>query len=610
MRMFFVWLAAAALAAAQDPHCSAYPPNLRSEWRQSLELDYQAMQHAARVRGLSPGPHADAGTMPRANFIDNVVFDRMAADRVPAAPLTTDEEFLRRVFIDLTGRIPAPERVKQFAADTRGNKRALLIEELLASPAYVDQWTLYFAGRFQVTSGFYGYIGIPGRNAFHRYLREYVQRDRSYRDFVSELITATGDAEQNPAAYFLIRGWSEGDPIQDTYDWLSDRLTSRFLGIRTECISCHDGRYHLEQINVHLSKRRRKEFWGLSAFLSRTNLVRLNSDSYGQRARFMLADRPTGAYSSVVDPNNPGPRPPRSGGPYAPVYLFGGDTPRNESWRTELARILTSDRQFARATVNYLWAALFTYGIVDPADGWDLARVDPAQPLPDGWPSQNANPQLLEQLTDYFISRNYSIREVIRLIVNSNTYQLSGRYPDGAWKPGYTRYFAKRFPRRLSAEERWDAVAAATLTETPMQVQGFDQPLLYANQLPDPTEPRGEWTTLNDLATFGRGDWLGSPKDTNPSLLQLLYLMNDWSVVQRTRPTSNGWSVSNRVLRLAVSDLTDEEVIQEIFLATLSRRPSADELKTAMAARRRERVEWLSDLQWALMNKLDFIFNY
>lgn len=610
MRTLLIWGLLALSLSAQDPHCSSYPPNLRSEWQSSLELDFEAMRHAQAARGLNARPLADASSIPRINFIDQLIFDRMAADRVVSAPLTTDEEFLRRVSLDLTGRIPAPERVKQFLSGSRTNKRALYIEELLASPAYVDQWTLYFAGRFQVTSSFYGYIGIPGRNAFHRYLRDFIQRDRSYRDLVTEMITAAGDADENPAAFFLIRGWSEGDPLQDTWDWLSDRLTSRFLGVKTECISCHDGRGHLEQINVHLSRRRRREFWGLAAFLSRTNLIRLNSDAYGQRARFMLADRPAGAYTSFVDPNNPGPRPPRSGGPYTPVYLFGGQTPQSDSWRAELASIITSDRQFARATVNYLWAALFGYGIVDPADGWDLSRVNPAQSLPEGWPSQNANPQLLEQLSDYFISRNFSIREMLRLIANSSAYQLSSRYPDAAWRPAYTRYFARHFPRRLSAEERWDAVSQATLTEAPMPVQGFDQPVLYANQLPDPTEPRGDWTALNDMSLFGRGDWLSNPRDTNPSLLQLLYLMNDWSVVQRTRPTSNGWTVSNRVLRLAVSDLSDEEVIREIFLATLSRRPTADELRISMDSRKRERVEWLSDLQWALLNKLDFIFNY
>ncbi len=105
---------------------------------------------------------------------------------------------------------------------------------------------------------------------------------------------------------------------------------------------------------------------------------------------------------------------------------------------------------------------------------------------------------------------------------------------------------------------------------------------------------------------------IGSPRLAiqTPTLLQLLYLMNDWSVGQRTRPTSGGWSVSNRVLRLAVSDLSDEDVIRETFIATLSRRPTAEEVKISLDARKRDRVEWVSDLQWALLNKLDFIFNY
>jgi hypothetical protein len=593
------------LATAQDTNCPSYPQSERTELQRSIELDQLAAHYAASVRKSKAGRIANA--VVRSNFIDNRIFDKMDQDRVLSAGPSGDAEFLRRVSVHLTGRIPSSEKVKAFLADTATEKRARLIEELLASPAYNDQWTLFFSNRFQVTSGYYNYIGLQGRNLFHKFLRDFVTRDRSYKDVVTEMLTASGDADANGPANFLIRAWQDGDPIQDTWDTATDRMTTRILGLKTECISCHDGRNHLEQINVFMTQRRRSEFYGMSAFFSRTTYQRLNVDGFGQRARFFLVDRPAGAYSSAVDPNNPGPRPTRTGGPYTPKWMLSGETPQSNEWRGDLARILTSDRQFARATVNYLWAALFNYGLVDPADGWDLARLDPAKP-PQGWPAQLLHPELLDELADHFIANNYSVKALLRLMANSSAYQLSSRY-DGQWRPEFTRYFAKHQPRRLAAEEMWDAISSATDTQTPMTVFGFDEPLYYANQLPDPTEPRSHGSVVNFMNLFGRGDWWTVGRNSDPSLLQLLYTMNDSQVVLRTF-ASRADATPNRVARVAAMPVSDEEAIQELFLSTLSRRANSEELAAVMARKKGARIDWMADLQWALLNKLDFIFNY
>jgi hypothetical protein len=595
-------------AQDQDTNCPRYPQAARTELMETLELDRatQAYQRALRTRASQPRAEA----MARANFIDELLFARLDADQVPPAPLSGDDEFARRIAIDLTGRTLDPERLKTFLLrDSRANKRQLLIDELLASPGYIDQWRLFLANRFEVTSGYYNYIGIQGRNLFHQFLRDAVARDRSLREVAAEMLTAGGDADQNGPANFMVRAWQDGDPIQDTWDTAADRVTTRLLGIKTECISCHDGRGHLEQINVHMARRRRQEFWGLSAFFARTQYQRLNVDSFGQRARFVLVDRKTGAYSTDVSITNPGPRPARFGGPYSPSYPFGnGGTAQSDSWREELARILTNDRQFARAQVNFVWAAMFTYGLVDPADGWDLARLDPRNP-PAGWPSQLYHPELMERLTDFFIQSDYSLKSLVRLIANSNAYQLSSRYPEGQWRPAYTRYFAKHFPRRLAAEELWDVMGIATDTNAPMDVFGFTQPLLYANELPDPTEPRNNFYVQNFMNLFGRGNWWNIGRDKRPSLLQLLYTMNDSQVVLRSFAVRAD-APPNRVARIAASSLSDEDAIREVFLATLSRRATDAEVATVVARRKGPRVDWLSDLQWALLNKLDFIFNY
>ena len=589
----------------QDTNCPAYPQAERTELNRSIELDQLAAQYSANVRKSKASRIANA--VARVNFIDNRIFDKMDQDRVVSAGPGSDAEFLRRASVHLTGRIPTADKVKSFLADSSADKRAKVIEELLGSSAYDDQWTLFFSNRFQVTSGYYNYIGLQGRNLFHQFLRDFITRDRSYKDVVTEMLTASGDADANGPANFLIRAWQDGDPIQDTWDTATDRVTTRILGFKSECVSCHDGRNHLEQINLYMSQRKRTDFWGMSAFFSRTTYQRLNVDGFGQRAKFFLVNRPTGSYSSSVDPNNPGPRPTRNGGPYAPKWILSDEGAKSNEFREDFARILTADRQFARATVNYLWAAMFNYGLVDPADGWDLARIDPSKP-PKDWPVQLLHAELLDQLADYFIANNYSVKSVLRLLANSSAYQLSSKY-EGQWRPEFVRYFAKHQPRRLAAEEMWDAIAIATETQTPMEVFGFDQPLFYANQLPDPTEPRSHGAVVNFMNLFGRGDWWTVGRNSDPSLLQLLYTMNDSQVVLRTF-ASRSDATPNRVARVAAMAVSDEEAIQELFLSTLSRRASTEELAAVLARKKGSRLDWMSDLQWALLNKLDFIFNY
>src|SRR5262249_39849507 len=264
---------------------------------------------------------------------------KMAADGVGAAPVSTDAEFLRRVMLDITGRIPKPDQVEAFLNDSNPGKRSALIDSLIASEAFVDNWTLFFGNLFQVTSGYYNIIGIPGRNLFNGYLRDFVSSDRSYRDFASEVITASGDSHRSGPPNFLIRGLQQGELIQDTWDNVTNRVTESFLGVRSECISCHNGRGHLEPINLYLSVRRREDFWRQSAFLSRMDLPQFPVDAFNQQWHFIVTDRNSGSYHGVVPLNNPGPRPLRIGGPYDPTYMFTGEKPQAGEWREELGRI-------------------------------------------------------------------------------------------------------------------------------------------------------------------------------------------------------------------------------------------------------------------------------
>ena len=604
-----VWiLILAGVAAAADPTCTNYPASSRQLDLSRLQLQrgYQAI--ASRPVGKPIRRLAAA----RNNFIDDYIFGKMEADGVTPAPVTGDAEFLRRVMLDLTGRVPTAERIQEFLASENPNKREELVDELVGSEAYIDYWTFFYANLFEVTGRYYNLIGVPGRNLFYRYLRDFVSRDRSYGDVAAEMIGASGDSYVVAPMNFLIRGFQQGDPVQDTWDTITDRVTTRFLGVKTECISCHDGRRHLEQINLYLTERRRDEFMRLSAFFSRMNMTFVPVDAFNQNNKTLVSDRMSGGYHGVVNSNNPGPRPPRLGGPYDAVYMFNGGKPKSDEWRRELGQLITADRQFARVAVNYLWAHLFTTGIVDPPDAWDLRRLDPKNPPsdPGTLPAiQPSHPELLERLADEFISSGFRIRPMLRLMALSAAYQLSSTY-EREWQPGYTLYFARHVPRRLLAEEIHDAMAIATNTVTPMYVTEWDQPVMFATQLPDPTEPQFDNSARSFLANFGRGDWWRLPRSSNSTVLQVLYMMNDFAVNNRTFASRGGFNTTSRVGQLMQSPMSDEDAVKQLFLATVGRNPNAQELAVAMSRRGTNRENWLSDVQWALLNSLGFLFNH
>lgn len=574
----------------------------------ALELDraYTNFQRLQRNAGSASALRAATA---KTHLVDKYIFAKLANDNVPAAPATTDAEFVRRIYLDLTGRIPTPEQAESFLSNTRPTKRAELIEQLLATPAFTDQLTTFWANKFKVTRS-HESISVPARNTFYNWVRRSMEQDRPYDQFVRELLSSAGELDSVPGTQFFGRWMDVNGPIQDSWDDITDKISTTFLGYKTECISCHNGRGHLEKINLFLTRRTRLQFWRQSAFLSRMFFVRWSDDNIGFRPRIILNDRNYGSYTGAVSAGNPGNRPARVNAVVEPEYLTTGERPQNGNWRQEYARILTRDRQFARATVNHIWALLFGSGIVDPPEAWDFERTDPRRPPPGDWPLQISHPELLEELADFFIQNNYQFRPLFRLLTTSEAYQLSSRY-EGTWQPHYVRYFAKHEPQRLTAEQLYDSMVTATRTEQPITVVGLGRMVQYANQLPDPTEPSTDFRVIDFLNQMGRGNWLTIDRSSEPTLLGLLYNMNDSQNVYRTGGTSNATVQSrNRVIQIDSLPIADEEAVRRMFLATLSRPPSEDEVATVMQRKSGVRAQWLSDLQWALLNKLDFIFNY
>jgi hypothetical protein len=605
------------VAQTSDTNCPAYPAAKRVADAATIALQNSATRLIAARSGVKRAKSVTGGYN-RSGFIDDAIFGALDQAGVTPAPLTSDAEFVRRIYLDMIGRIPTADQTLAFLNDTNPDKRNTLIDTLMASPAWIDNWTYFFADYFAVTQGYYNVISIPAQQRFYFFLRDFVNQDRSYKELASDLITASGDATQNGAVNFIVKGWQNGDPSQDTFDTLANLATVKFLGFHAECISCHNGRAHLEPINAYLTPKKRTDFWGLSAFFSRISFTFFPVDIYRQSTKAVLVDRPSGSYTSAIDPNNPGPRPLRYGGPYNPAFLLTGETPASGNWRQEFAKLLTNNPQFAKATANLIWAHFFSSGIVDPVDGWDLARQDPNN-VPSGWTLQPTHPALMEALGKYFSDNNYSIRKLVRLIAQSTAYQLSGRY-DSDWRPEYARLWARHEPQRMTAEQIYDSIITATGTQVPMYIEGFANPVYYANQLPDVTEPRDLYNATNQfvqtngtirniLSNFGRPNWNDIPRDSKSTVLRVLFMMNDNSINFRTFATHDAPG-GTLVARLLSNNVSDTDSVRQLFLSTLSRYPTDDELSKALKYSVTPRENWLSDIQWVLLNKLDFLFNY
>ena len=538
------------------------------------------------------------------NFVDDFIFGKMERDGIAHAPLASDMEFLRRATLDLTGRIPSPQDVRDFVDDEDADKRGKLVERLIDSEAWVDKWAYFFMDLFR-TNGKMG----RGRYLFHYWMKENLRSDRPYNDVVRQIITASAKSNHVVAAANLIAREHvqgapqprDGDDLSmvhqfDTHDELSIIYYKAFLGMNLSCISCHGGQGHLEKVNVWLSNKTREEFFQNAAFLGRTRYLMYWENGKPQSGEFLIDD-----YNPGYDTEGQSMiRVARSGGSSDPAFLLTSESPKpEEEARDALARVLTSHAQFPRATVNMFWASLMGVGIVDPYDEFDLARQDPDH-LPEGWQSQPSHPKLLGVLAKDFEESGYRLKHLMKTICRSSAYQISARFP-GEWKQSYSKYFARKFARRLSAEELHDSIVLAT--QRPAQFEQAGKRYGMAMQLAGPS---GDRDTKHFMRIFGQSDRQTPAKLATGSMQHPLVLMQSPVVNQRVL-AENGSRVQ-RLLGHYPED--DSRVIEEMFLASLSRWPSEREKAIALASLAKDRVDGAQDLQWALINSVEFFFNY
>lgn len=592
---------------------AAHAPLFRAKENQAGKLTERVTAELPRVAGISaPIAHR--------NWIDDEIFGKMQRDRVPHAPLATDLEFLRRVKLDLTGRIPTAVEVREFLADPSASKRERLIDQLVGSPEFVDKWAYFFMDILRAN----GKMG-RGYQLFHYALKESLAADRPYDDWVRSLIASSAKsnyvvASANPIVREHVEGKpgeaSDGDDLSkvqqvDTHDELTILYGKVFLGVNLSCISCHNGGGHLEKVNAYLTTKRRSDFFQEAAFLGKTRYIPHVEKSAAVMGHFFVDDGGAG-YDTKADSML---RNRRSGGATTPKFILSDELARpGVEPREELGRMLTSHPQFARATVNMFWAKLMGIGIVDPYDEFDLARLDPKN-LPEGWDAQPSHPELLEKLGTYFRENQHSLQKLFRLVCNSSAYQLSARFPgegpDG-WKETYTRYYSRKLVRMLTAEELHDAIATATSRPGKFVIAskkedgssdgGAPSSVPMAMQVAVP-QPKGELKSF--MSAFGESNRGSPPRPPTPSPLQPIMMMRSSVVNDRVLAIKD-----SRVQRLLESYSDSGRVVDELFMGTLSRPPLPAERQLALSAFEKNRVEGAQNLQWALLNLVEFLYNF
>jgi hypothetical protein len=611
MKRFAIWIPAVLIfggaCLAQDPNqqMDDVEKAHRSLIQPPVSKSAVAGNLTAELATSLPKQGSSLQKTPIRTYIDQYIFARMQRDKIPHAPIASDGEFARRAWLDATGRIPTADDLQTFLASKDPDKRDKLIDKLTASDAFVDRWAFYFEDLFRAG----GRMG-SGLNLFHFWIREWLTLDRPYNDVVTDLLTGAGKTSFSvPAGMYFGRDFvkAKDDPTapdahdlveqNDTVDEFTITYSKVFLGLNMACISCHDGRRHLEKVNLFLTEKKREDFFGQAAFFGKTRQIMNWENGYQANTEFTVDEKGAGYDPKAVSLV----RVPRRGGNANPRFVLTGEAPRpGQNPRDELARMITTNIQFGRAFANRIWAEFMGFGIVEPVDEFDLARFDPKNPPPAPWTLQPSNPELLDALAKDFAANNYSFRHLVRTIMKSSAYQISSSFP-GEWKPEYTQYYSRKYVRMLSAAELHDAIVMATAKPgEPLPAGSSDDMVM---QMPEPGKASPE--VKNFLRTFGQSNRDDMPKKVPQSSLQAMLLMQSRIVTERVMAKGG-----TRVEQLLHDTVDDRALIEKLYLSTVSRKPSEPELQTALKALSADRRRGSENLQWALINSPEFIFNY
>ncbi len=506
--------------------------------------------------GAGPSPGADD----LARRIDYHVDRALSAAKVVAAPPAGDSEFLRRVYLDLAGRIPSVAESRAFLADRRADRRTRLIDKLLAGHAFTNHLAQMYRAAFvpQATTNLQTqHLGL----SLEVWLAQSLRKQASYDVLVRDLLTAPLDyLQRRPDGASAPLSTVTATAFYQAGDLKAETVTANvarlFLGVRMECAQCHDHPF---------DKWTRKQFWQTAAFFAGV------PPATGDKTGPALALR-----RSLQDP--------LAKTTYQARYLDGEepDWKAQPDPRRAFADWLTAPENpyFSKVAVNRVWAHFFGVGLVDPLD--DFGPHNPA-----------SHADLLDELARLFAENDFDLRCLARGIVLSKAYQRSSKSSDPRHKE--PRLYARMNVKGLSAEQLFDSLALATGYREPVPpaaraVFGFEK-----------GSPRGEF-----LATFGGGP---ARSDSQTSILQALALMNGEWIARQTDPKQGA------MLRavLGAPFLDDAGRLETLFLATLSRPPSREEQRRFLALVERsaaKRSEAFADILWVLLNSHEFLLNH
>ncbi len=485
------------------------------------------------------------------NYIDELVTRKLNDLRILPSGLCSDEHFLRRATIDITGLLPTEEEYAAFMADKSPDKRAKLIDRLLTRKEFSEIWAMKWAELLMIKSS--NQVSYKSMFLYSNWLTERISKNVPLNQMVQELLSASGGTFKNPPTNFY---QIERDTLKT-----SENVAQIFMGIRLQCAQCHNHPFDRWTMN---------DYYSFAAFFSQ--IGRKGSEDYRELIVFNSGG------GEVTHP---------VGGRVMPPKFLGGDAPNTagKDRRQLLAQWITSPENpfFARSIANRIWAHFFGVGIIEPVD--DIRVSNPP-----------TNPELLEALAKKLIEYNYDFKRVVKDICTSNAYQRSvTRNPSNDEDE---RNFAHAGFRRVRAESLLDCICQ--VTETKEKFQGLPVGA-RAVQIAD-----GNASTYF-LTTFGRArreTVCACEVSTDPTLSQALNMLNG--------PAIEGKLRSGVVQKMMAGNKPPEQVIDTIYTRCLSRKPSPEELAklTAVVKTAPNPQAGLEDVFWAVMNSREFMFNH
>ena len=501
-----------------------------------------------------------AALPPARNFIDELVFKKLSLLGLPPSSVANDAIFFRRMMVDLGGRLPTATEARTFLADTDPAKRDAWIEKVLAGGDYADtfatKWSALLRNRIDPNED--PNFSRPGAYAFTSWVRESLQGNRPYDQIVRDVITAAGEASETPTVLWYQSVRDINSQVEDT--------AQLFLGQRIQCAKCHHHPFE---------RWSQEDYYRYMAFFSQ--LAKKKGNSPGEPRVF----HKTGVATTKHPKSGDLLKPAGLGG--TPLEIDGSDDPR-----LQLADWMTSRDNpfFARSLVNRYWRHFFGRGLVEPED--DMRATNPA-----------TNPELLDALTKHFVDHGFDLKDLVRTICRSTTYQLDSEpnQYNGEDRQNFSRYY----PRRLPAEVLLDSID--TMTGSTTRFNGTPTGS-RAMQLPHADFPS------EFLKVFGRpqGDSACECERSNEAnLSQGLHLVNSTEIMGKL---SGGTGRAATMAKDATQPL--DEKIRELFLTAYGREPRAEEqaFVKAFLEQRSNSQQAYEDAVWGLLNSKEFLFNH